>query len=113
MAAADYSFTLPGRYEIVRELGRGGMGRVLQAHDSVLARPVAIKVLSGPCSLDECYSQRFLTEARAAARLNHPNIVQVYEFGETEAGYYLVMEFVDGPSLGNELKRDGRFPPTG
>jgi len=100
---------LPDRYEILGLLGAGGMGRVWHARDRVLDREVAVKVLSTYCALDEKYAKRFLNEARAAARLNHPNIVQIYEFGNEDGFAYLVMEYVDGPSLKGDLASNGPY----
>ena len=100
---------LPERYEILGILGAGGMGRVLHARDRVLDREVAVKVLADHCAADESYTQRFLNEARAAASLNHPGIVQIYEFGREEGCVYLVMEYVDGVSLKTAMAREGRY----
>ncbi|HSB63420.1 MAG TPA: serine/threonine-protein kinase [Thermoanaerobaculia bacterium] len=97
-----------GDYEILEELGAGGMGKVYRARDLTLDRLVALKTLARQLSADTDYVQRFLKEARAAARLNHPNIVQIYDFGCVDSVYYLAMEFVDGHSLGTYLKR-GHF----
>ena len=97
-----------GDYEILEELGAGGMGKVYRARDLTLDRLVALKTLARQLSQDTDYVQRFLKEARAAARLNHPNIVQIYDFGCVDSIYYLAMEFVDGHSLGTYLKR-GHF----
>ena len=97
-----------GDYEILEELGAGGMGKVYRARDLTLDRLVALKTLARELSADRDYVQRFLKEARAAARLNHPNIVQIYDFGCVDSIYYLAMEFVDGHSLGTYLKR-GHF----
>ena len=97
-----------GDYEILEELGAGGMGKVYRARDLTLDRLVALKTLARELSADTDYVQRFLKEARAAARLNHPNIVQIYDFGCVDSIYYLAMEFVDGHSLGTYLKR-GHF----
>ncbi len=88
-----------GAYEVLEELGAGGMGRVYRATNVTLERVVALKTLAPIFSADEAFVQRFLKEARAAARLNHPNIVQIYDFGCEEGIYYLAMEYVDGPSL--------------
>ncbi len=88
-----------GAYEVLEELGSGGMGRVYRAKNVTLERVVALKTLAAIFSADEAFVQRFLKEARAAARLNHPNIVQIYDFGCEEGIYYLAMEYVDGPSL--------------
>ena len=98
-----------GDYEILAELGAGGMGRVFRARHLTLQREVALKVLSERFASDESYRLRFLKEARAAARLNHPNIVQIYDFGRVEATFYLAMEFVLGESVGDYLRRNGSF----
>ena len=97
-----------GDYQILDELGTGGMGKVYRARDVTLERVVALKVLSTLHAKDPTFVQRFLKEARAAARLNHPNIVQIYNFGSVEGTYFLAMEFVDGRSLGHQL-RERRF----
>ncbi len=100
---------VPEKYEILGELGVGGMGQVYHARDRVLDREVALKVLANQYALHTEFVQRFQTEARAAARLNHPNIVQIYDFGETDRSHYLAMELVRGKTLKTELKRVGRF----
>jgi serine/threonine-protein kinase len=97
-----------GAYEVLEELGSGGMGKVYRAKNMTLERIVALKTLSTFLSSDEGFVQRFLKEARVAARLNHPNIVQIYDFGCVEGIHYLAMEYVDGESLRTLLKR-GRF----
>ena len=97
-----------GAYEILEELGSGGMGKVYRARNVTLERIVAVKTLASHYSADEGFVQRFLKEARAAARLNHPSIVQIYDFGCVDGVYYLAMEYVDGQSLRSYLKR-GRF----
>ncbi len=93
-----------GDYEILEELGAGGMGKVYRARDATLERVVALKMLAPALSKDQEYVRRFLKEARAVARLNHPNIVQIYDFGCVDSIYYLAMEFVDGHSLGHTLR---------
>jgi serine/threonine protein kinase len=93
-----------GDYEILAELGGGGMGRVYRARDLTLERIVALKTLAPQFRKDEVLVQRFLKEARAAARLNHPNIVQIYDFGKEGDTYYLAMEYVEGQSLAAMLK---------
>ena len=98
-----------GDYEILAELGAGGMGRVFRARDLTLERLVALKTLAPQFGADPAFVQRFLKEARSAARLNHPNIVQIYSFGQVEGTYYLAMEYVDGSSLGSFL-RSGALP---
>ena len=96
--------TQVGRYEIQRRLGRGGMGTVYVAHDPVLGRMVAIKVFAGDLDMPDA-RERFAREARAAAALNHPNIVTVYDFGEYASQPYIVMEYVAGETLANIIRR--------
>jgi len=87
------------RYEIVRKVGSGGMADVYLADDRVLGRQVALKVLSHRLAGDHEFVERFRREAAAAAKLNHPNIVQVYDKGEAEGTYYIAMEYLPGRSL--------------
>ncbi len=94
-----------GAYEILEELGSGGMGKVYRARNVTLERIVALKTLAPEFSADEEFVQRFLKEARVAARLNHPNVVQIYDFGSVDGVQYLAMEYVDGESLGTRLNR--------
>lgn len=96
-----------GHYKIVEELGRGGMGTVYKAHEESLNRSVAIKVLGEHLSHDPEYVKRFLREARSAAALSHPNIVQIYFIGEEDGRHYFVMEYVRGRSLHEILKAEG------
>jgi serine/threonine-protein kinase len=93
-----------GRYEIQRRLGRGGMGTVYVAHDPVLGRMVAIKLFAGDLDMPDA-RERFAREARAAAALNHPNIVTVYDFGEVASQPYIVMEYVPGDTLAHIIRR--------
>jgi serine/threonine-protein kinase len=95
-----------GHYDIVAELGRGGMGVVYKGHESSLNRYVAIKVLADSLAHDEGVKERFLREARSMAALNDPHIIQIYYIGEDEGQTYFVMEFVEGESLGTLLKRE-------
>ncbi len=95
-----------GHYDIVAELGRGGMGVVYKGHESSLNRYVAIKVLADSLAHDEGVKERFLREARSMAALNDPNIIQIYYIGDDEGQTYFVMEFVEGESLGTLLKRE-------
>ena len=97
--------TRPARYRILGELGRGGMGIVYKAHDTVLDRTVALKVLPEALRENEQALQNFLREAKSAAKLNHPNIVTVYDAGEQDGRYYIAMEFVDGTTLKEILKQ--------
>ncbi|MGB0514346.1 MAG: protein kinase domain-containing protein [Wenzhouxiangellaceae bacterium] len=100
-----------GRYQILRELGRGGMGVVYKALDPHLERHVAIKCLSDEWSHDEIVVARFLREARNVAALNHPNCVRLYVADEHEGQPFFVMEYVDGESLADYLTKNGRCPP--
>jgi eukaryotic-like serine/threonine-protein kinase len=93
-----------GRYEIQRRLGRGGMGTVYVAHDPVLGRLVAIKLFQNDLDLSDA-AQRFTTEARSAAALNHTNIVTIYDFGDYDYRPYLAMEYVQGETLAEIIKR--------
>jgi beta-lactam-binding protein with PASTA domain/tRNA A-37 threonylcarbamoyl transferase component Bud32 len=102
--------SLGGRYRIEREIGAGGMARVFRASDEALGRVVAIKMPRDPYATDPPFRERFLREARAAARLSHPNIVAVYDVGEQDGRPFLVMQFVDGPTLKDELARRGPLP---
>jgi serine/threonine-protein kinase len=101
-----------GRYRVQRTLGQGGMAAVYLAQDSELERPVAIKVLAEHLASDDAFRHRFLREARMAAKLSHPNIVHVYDQGEEEGRPFIVMEYVDGPTLSDELKRNGPLSPA-
>ena len=95
-----------GRYRMERRLGAGGMSTVFLATDEVLERPVAIKLLAEHLAEDEAFVARFRREALAAAKLQHPNIVQVFDSGEDEASHrhYIVMEYVEGPSCADLLR---------
>jgi len=98
-----------GHYDIVSELGRGGMGVVYKGHETSLNRYVAIKVLADSLAHDEAVKERFLREARSMAALNDPHIIQIYFIGDDEGQTYFVMEFVEGESLGSMLKREGKL----
>ena len=100
---------LQGQYRIIRQLGRGGMGRVYLARDLTLEREVAIKVISTEDHSPEMYD-RFRREARTAAQLSHPHIVPLHAFGEVDGMPYFVMGYVRGESLAERLRRDGRLP---
>jgi serine/threonine-protein kinase len=95
-----------GRYVIERRLGAGGMSTVFKANDTVLERPVAVKLLAEHLADDDAFVARFRREALSAARLQHPNIVQVFDSGQDpESGrHYIVMEYVDGPSCADLLR---------
>jgi eukaryotic-like serine/threonine-protein kinase len=100
-----------GRYRIERRLGAGGMSTVYQAMDTVLERAVAVKLLAEHLAEDEAFVARFRREALAAARLMHPNVVQVFDSGKDEATdrHYIVMEYVDGPSCADLLREHKRL----
>ena len=109
MAAELSPGSIFGDYEILQELREGGMGCVFRARHLTLQRDVALKVLADRYADDESYRLRFLTEARAVARLNHRNIVQIYDFGRVGTIFFLAMELVPGLSVGDRIKRNGRF----
>jgi eukaryotic-like serine/threonine-protein kinase len=98
--------TVAGRYRIERRLGAGGMSTVFQATDSVLERSVAVKLLAEHLAEDEAFVARFRREALSAARLQHPNVVQVFDSGQDpeSARHYIVMEYVEGPSCADLLR---------
>jgi serine/threonine-protein kinase len=101
-----------GRYELGRQLGAGGMARVYLGHDRLLDRQVAVKVLSEPYASDPQFVERFRREASAAAGLNHPNIVAVYDRGEADGSYYIVMEYLAGPDLKQVIRGRAPLPPA-
>jgi serine/threonine-protein kinase len=100
-----------GHYDIVSELGRGGMGVVYKGFEASLNRYVAIKVLADSLAHDASVKERFLREARSMASLNDPHIIQIYFIGDDFGQTFFVMEFVDGESLGSVLKREGKLKP--
>jgi serine/threonine-protein kinase len=93
------------RYELVRHVARGGMAQVYLAKDLLLDRPVALKVLFPELSVDRSFVERFRREAQAAANLSHPNIVSIYDWGEGEHTYFIVMEYVNGRTLAQLLRQ--------
>jgi len=102
---------LSGRYELSHLVARGGMAEVYRAHDQLLDRPVALKVLFPELSVDRSFVERFRREAQAAANLSHPNIVPVFDWGEDGGTYFIVMEFVDGRALSSILRTAGPLHP--
>jgi beta-lactam-binding protein with PASTA domain/predicted Ser/Thr protein kinase len=96
-----------GRYELQRRLARGGMADVFLARDRLLDRPVAIKVLFPDLAADPAFVERFRREAQAAANLNHPNIVSIFDWGQQDDTYFIVMEFIDGRSLADLIRTQG------
>jgi len=109
---AELGSVLGGRYRLDQVLGQGGMATIFRATDAKLGREVAVKVLRPEYGSDPEFVQRFTHEARAAASLNHPNVVAVYDFGTDPAGPYLVMEQVAGGDLSVALGERGVLPPT-
>lgn len=95
------------RYEIVRSIGEGGMANVYLAKDIILDRNVAIKVLRGDLANDEKFVRRFQREALSASSLSHPNIVEMYDVGEDNGNYFIVMEYVEGKTIKQLLKKRG------
>jgi eukaryotic-like serine/threonine-protein kinase len=100
------------RYRIVKPLGSGGMADVFLAHDDVLDRDVALKVMSTRYASDEEFVERFKREAQSAAALSHPNIVSIFDRGEAEKGtYYIAMEYLPGGTLKDRILKRGALPP--
>ncbi len=103
---------IDNRYTLVEPLGGGGMAEVYLAHDDVLDRDVALKILRNQYANDEEFVERFRREAQSAAKLSHPNIVSIYDRGRSEDGaYYIAMEHVQRGTLKDRIKRDGALAP--
>src|SRR5436190_9117726 len=100
------------RYEIQRELAQGGMAEVYLARDQLLNRPVALKALFPEYAKEDSFVERFKREAQAAANLNHPNIVAIYDWGQQANTYFIVMEYVEGRSLSEIIRSEGPLHPT-
>ncbi|HEX3333932.1 MAG TPA: Stk1 family PASTA domain-containing Ser/Thr kinase [Acidimicrobiales bacterium] len=100
-----------GRYELTHLVARGGMAQVYRAVDRQLDRPVALKVLFPELSVDKTFVERFRREAQAAANLSHPNIVPVFDWGEDDGAYFIVMEYIDGRSLSAVLRDPQKLDP--
>ena len=100
-----------GRYELLRRIARGGMADVYLARDASLDRQVAVKVLFPEFANDPSFVERFRREAKAAATLNHPNIVGIYDWGQEQGTYYIVMEYVVGRSMADVLRSTGPLSP--
>ena len=96
-----------GRYEIIKSIGEGGMANVYLAHDNILDRQVAIKVLRGDLANDEKFIRRFQREAKSVSDLSHPNIVEVYDVGCEEGQHYIVMEYIEGRTLKQLIQKRG------
>ena len=100
------------RYQIMKTIGEGGMANVYLAYDTILDRNVAVKVLRGDLATDEKFVRRFQREALSASSLSHPNIVEVYDVGEDNGSYYIVMEYIKGKHLKQLLKQRGKLTLT-
>jgi eukaryotic-like serine/threonine-protein kinase len=111
VTAADDPVIYRGRYALQQSIGKGGMAEVFLGRDELLDRPVAIKRLSAEHSDDPSFVERFRREAQAAAKLNHPNIVGVYDYFEEGGEYFIVQEYIDGRSLAELLRAEGRLHP--
>ncbi|MGH2806467.1 MAG: Stk1 family PASTA domain-containing Ser/Thr kinase [Actinomycetota bacterium] len=103
--------TYGGRYEVIERVGVGGMAEVYRARDELLGREVAVKVLSERLSTDRAFVERFRREAQAAANLSHPNIVSLYDYGTDGDANFIVMEYIDGKSLGEVINDEGPLLP--
>ncbi|HSL26234.1 MAG TPA: Stk1 family PASTA domain-containing Ser/Thr kinase [Acidimicrobiia bacterium] len=107
----NFPHPLTERYHLASHLARGGMADVYLGQDTLLGRKVAIKILHSQFSNDEAFVKRFRREAQAAANLTHPNIVGVYDWGQANNTYFIVMELVDGRSLRDVLRSEGALLP--
>jgi len=108
--ANDLSGTTLGGYRLVRKIAQGGMGVIYEAVQIRLARKVALKVLTEQLATRPEFLQRFEREAKAAAALDHPNIVQVHDFGEADGRRFIIMEFIDGENLSEYISKRGKIP---
>jgi len=100
------------RYQLTHLVARGGMAQVFRAHDQLLDRTVALKVLFPELSVDPTFVERFRREAQSAAKLSHPNIVPVFDWGEDGGTYFIVMEFIEGETLSNVIRESGTVEPN-
>ena len=110
--SAPAQVSVDGRYRLTRQIGAGATARVWLAFDTVLERPVAIKMLAAPLGEERDYGERFRREARAVARIQHPHIVAVLDSGEHDGVPYIVFEYVEGETLKERIRRSGRLPIT-
>src|SRR3954463_13765699 len=104
--------TLGGRYRLVELLGQGGMATIYRAHDSQLGRDVAVKVLRSEYGRDPAFVARFRQEAQSAAALNHPNVVNVFDYGMEAGDPFIVMELIDGGDLAEVIRERGTLEPV-
>jgi eukaryotic-like serine/threonine-protein kinase len=103
---------IAGRYELEELVGSGGMSSVYRAHDRLLERPVALKILHEQFGRDDDYVERFRREARAVAQLTHPNIVTVIDRGEQDGRQFIVFEYIDGLNLKELIEQEGTLSPS-
>src|SRR5262245_57947509 len=108
----SFQSALAGRYSIDREIGRGGMGIVYLAREVHLDRPVAIKLLPPDRAADSTLRERFLREARLAAKLSHPNIIPIHAVDDSRGFVFYVMAFVDGETLAERVRTRGPLPSS-
>ncbi len=111
MATVEPGPVVGGRYQLEKPIGSGGMAKVWLAHDRLLDRRVAVKILADRYASDPGFVERFRREASAAAGLSHPNIVTVYDRGEADGSYYIVMEHLPGPDLKEIVRQRGKLAP--
>ncbi len=109
MTKVDGEVVLGGRYRLLRRIADGGMGSVWEAEDTVLHRRVAVKLLSEALAAQPRFAERFRREALAAAALSHPSVASVFDYGENGGPPFIVMELVDGETLSERIRRDGRI----
>ena len=111
----EYQLEMPdriGRFELVEELGRGAMSVVFKAFDPEIKRTIAIKLLRGESVLDPEYRYRFLSEAKAAGKLIHSNIVTIYDVGEAPEGPYIAIQYLEGATLREVMASEKSIPIT-
>src|SRR3954467_2031301 len=101
-----------GTYDLLEKIAEGGMGAIWRARDRRSGDVVAVKIMPPHMAANPVLLKRFEQEFRAASRLDHPNVVRALDYGETGASPFLVMEFVEGESLGQKIERDGKMPET-
>lgn len=104
--------SLVGRYSLIEELGRGGMGIVYLAHEIALDRPVALKLLPPEHAAQPALKDRFLREAKTAAKLSHPNIVPIYSVDEIDEFVFFAMAYIEGETLGERVGSRGPLPSS-
>jgi serine/threonine protein kinase len=109
---AKISLAKIGKYRIAEKIGQGGQGKIYLSHDPTSHEAVAIKVLPGQIATDPVAGMRFVQECKVSAQLDHPNLVRVIDYGLDGSKPFMVMEYVDGESIGARLDREGRIPPV-